>query len=156
MNTQDVTIQSTQFTIPAPYLAGHTLTEVEAGVLNQTYAENIRNNFAAKIKKAIEDKTPVPDQAALDAYAAAYQFGVRPSGGPRVVRDPVESEARRMASKALNDALKAKGIKVKDMSDEQYEDLLAKALDKYPKFREQAKVIVAARNATVEGLDLGG
>ena len=40
-----ISISGQAFDVSTPYAAGHTLTEAEAKVLNQTRAENIGNNF---------------------------------------------------------------------------------------------------------------
>jgi len=93
------------------------LTESEAAVLNQTLAENIRNNFASVVEKANDAamdaatkaaKTDEERQAALavranpadlqpqlDSYVSTYEFGVRTGGGPKL--DPIEREAKRIA-----------------------------------------------------------
>ena len=59
MSTKNIMIAGVTFAILAPYAAGHTLTEAEARVLNQTRSENIRNNQAETVKKmTAEGKTP--------------------------------------------------------------------------------------------------
>ena len=62
MDTQTITIQGGQFQIPMPFSEGHTLNGPEASAMNQLFAENIRNNFAGKMKKAEEAKEAVPGQ----------------------------------------------------------------------------------------------
>lgn len=147
-----VTIAGEQFEIKAPYAAGHPLNEAEASVLNQTFLENVRNNSAGKIKAAKEvaekagtvfsvDTFLVGEGAeqvtlrqSLQAYADAYEFGVRTARTSEPV-DPVQREARAIAKEALAAAMKAKGIKRKDLTDEQYEAAVAQhaASDKVQK-----------------------
>lgn len=104
-----ITIAGIQFTVPQPYAAGHTVTEGEAAALNQTFAENIRNNMAKKVKDGSAD------QAAITEYAAGYTFtvaGVGASTSARVT-DPVEREARRLAKVYITGVLKERGTTIK-------------------------------------------
>ena len=76
MNT--ITISGVKFTVPSRYSAGHVVTAGEADALNQTLWENIRNNRAPHVKKAVEAGADHASmQADVDAYAESYQFGVR-------------------------------------------------------------------------------
>ena len=114
---EQITIAGHAFNVPVRYEEGHELTAGEASALNQTYHENLRNNFAKKVKDAAEAGGGTPDlaalQAELDKYANEYQFGVR-TGGGGVSRDPVMSEAMRIAKKQIGDLIRAKGGKVTD------------------------------------------
>lgn len=151
MPSQTLTIQKGTFVIPAPYVAGPIdLTEGEAAALNQTYAENIRNNFATQMKNAAEE-TPakVLGQAELDTYVESYAFGKR-AGGVRS-RDPVGAEERRLIKDALTARIQALGKTVKSFSTEDMNALIAKAVA-IGKFRAQAEAVVAARNTTVDPL----
>lgn len=162
MNTQVVTIQSKQFTIPAPFAEGHVLNPAEAAVLNQTYAENVRNNFAAQMKKVIEAneeaakkgeaQVAVPGQEELDKYTAEYSFGIRGTGTPRL--DPVVAEANRLIKIALTKALEKRGQKIKDISAEDLAGMIEKVRNDKPEFLERAKALVAAKAAAVDGLEL--
>jgi len=75
-----------------PYAAGHVCTEGEANALNQTLAENCRNNLSGKAK---DGKL---SQADVDAYVASYQFGAK--GG--FTANPIESMALTIARKKVN------------------------------------------------------
>ena len=149
MNTQPVLIQGEMFTIAAPYSPGHVLNANEAAALNQLRAENIRNNFAAKMKKALEDNSGALGQEALSAYDAVYQFGIRQSG--KVPQDPVEKEAWKLAEAAVIAALKQRGTKLKELPEGKLDELVEQTLEKRPHFREQAATIVAARKSAVAG-----
>ncbi len=122
-----ITIQGIQFSVPAPFVEGHTLRSNEAEVLNQTYAENIRNNFAAKVKLALSDEAeldPNALQIQLNAYIETYDFGIRRGSGGGAVRDPVATEARKMAADAVRNALKKKGLTVKEVGKDKLKELV--------------------------------
>ena len=148
----EITIAGLALTVPAPFVEGHVLRMNEASVLNQTYAENLRNNFASAVKTAQEEskKSGVPVdlsvlQGKLDEYVNAYDFGVRKGGGAHVVLDPVEREARKLAQERVKAALKKKGINLKDVAKEKLEELVTGVLDKYPVLREQAQRVIALK-----------
>lgn len=105
---EQITIAGATYNVPVRYEEGHELTAGEASALNQTFHENIRNNLAKQQKEG------TLTQEAVDKYAAEYQFGVR-SGGGGVSRDPVMSEAMRLAKGRITAGLKAKGKKVSDV-----------------------------------------
>lgn len=102
-----ITIAGKPFSVEARYAEGHTLSANEASALNQVLFENLRNNFASKAKEGA-------DQAAFDAYASSYQFGVRTGGGGS--RDPIEQEAMSIARDTVRDAIKRAGKKLADYS----------------------------------------
>ncbi len=58
MDTKNIIIQGQTFTASLPYAAGQALTESEARALNQVRLENIRNNFASKVKASLEKRGP--------------------------------------------------------------------------------------------------
>lgn len=111
---EQITIAGHSFNVPVRYEEGHELTAGEASALNQTYHENLRNNFAKRVKEHTEKGGAAADlQPELDKYASEYAFGVR-TGGGGVSRDPVMSEAMRIAKKQIGDLIRAKGGKVTD------------------------------------------
>jgi hypothetical protein len=104
-----ITIQGQLFKVPVRYAAGHTLSEGEAGALNQTYHENLRNNFAKKVSEGIEAGLPLETlQQQLDDYASEYQFGTRTGGGTR--GDPVLTLAMNMARELIRNVIKTKNM----------------------------------------------
>lgn len=129
MNSQTITIAEKSFEVTPRYAEGHTLTANEASALNQTYFENLRNNFA---KKAKDGGT----QADLDAYAASYKFGERTGGGSR---DPIEAEAMNLARDAIKRSITAKGGKISDYTAAAISNAAAKLVDSKPEYREKAK-----------------
>jgi hypothetical protein len=111
---EQITIAGHSFNVPLRYEEGHELTAGEAGALNQTYHENLRNNFAKKVKDAGGSPDLAALQAELNKYAEEYQFGVRVGGGGGRTTDPVMSLAMRIAKKKITDLLRDKGKKPSD------------------------------------------
>jgi len=128
--SHSITISGRQFSVEPRYAEGHTLTANEAAALNQTYFENLRNNFASKAKEGA-------DQSAFDEYAASYQFGVRTGGGSS--RDPIEVEALNLGRDAVKDLIKKQGKNISDYSAKAISEAAAKLIDKDPSYRELAK-----------------
>lgn len=162
----EITVQGLTFSVPQPYAAGQIeLTEGEASQLNQVLGENLRNNFAAKIRSKVEaykkannmaeDQevgADVLDKEELDRefeeYSREYEFGVRQaSAGPRAPADPVGKEAFRIAWTKIKAALQAKNIKLDSVSKEKKDELIKALLAKNPAIREEAERRV---NATAE------
>jgi hypothetical protein len=132
--------------IPVPlhprFHAGHILTAPEALALNQTFAENIRNNMAPKIKKLQEAGELTPEQTAAfvaeaQAYAKTYEFSS--SRTSRVVRDPVETEAHKIALNALLASLQRKGKSSKDFTKEALDNAVENLVKTKPQYMELAK-----------------
>lgn len=152
-----ITIQGHDFQVNPRYDEGHRLSEVEADVLNQTYYENLRNNFANKVKAArkehnVADDAQLPDHAyqALQedfaTYAKEYEFGVRrTSTGPSA--DPIKATALTMARTAIKDALRGAGKKVKEIPAEKIEASAEALVANDPSFMEKARTAVAERKA---------
>lgn len=156
-----ITIVGHEFAVPVRYSAGHVLSENEAKALNQTFWENLRNNFASNVKAAIkevfgkdklEDEESLDDasiaelQAKLDEYAASYEFNVR-TAGIATPRDPVKNEALKLARKAIRDSIKAEGGNPKDYDEESLEAAAAQLVETDPDFIATAQVVVAQRSA---------
>ena len=139
---------SRTFTGPAPYAEGHVCTKAEADALNQTLAENLRNNFAARLKKAADAGEHL-DQHDFDAYAEDYSFGSRQ---PRAVKDPVATEERKLAKSAVVAKLKLKGVKAKDVPEDTLEGYINMAVAT-GKFRAEAERLVAAER-DAKGIEL--
>lgn len=132
--TQTITISGRPFTVAPRYAEGHILTANEASALNQTYFENLRNNFAGKAKDG-------GSQEEFDTYASSYQFGVRSGGGGS--RDPIEVEAMALARDAVRKGIVAAGKKIADFSAKAISEAAAKLLDRNPVYREKAAERVA-------------
>lgn len=167
----NITIQGLEFEVPRPFKAGpHELTAGEAHALNQTMAENLRNNFASTIKDAMEAyrkanslaadaEVPVANldadalQTELDKYASEYKFREGGGGGMRTPTDPVEREANSIALAKVKAKLSEKGIKLNSVSKEKMAELVKAVVDKYPDITVEAKRRVeAAAGISLEGL----
>lgn len=132
--SHQITIAGTAFAVTPRYAEGHTLNANEASALNQTFFENLRNNFAAKAKEGAT-------QEDFDAYAASYQFGVRTGGGGS--RDPVLTEALNMARDSVRQAIKKAGKNVSEYSAASITAAAQKLVDQKPEYMEKAKQRVA-------------
>lgn len=150
---KEITISKQVLTVISPYSEGHTLTAEEANVLNQTLAENLRNNFAPRVKAVVDEAEKngaevdvAALQAELDEYIAGYSFGVRRGGGAVVV-DPVKKIALGLARDAVKKALVAKGKSLKDYTAETIADLAEGVLERNPSYMESAASIHAQKKA---------
>lgn len=152
--TGSFVIQGQSFSIPRPFAEGHTCTKSEADVLNQTLAENARNNMSANVKKAIDagDFDLVKVQADIDGYLEDYDFGVRRGRAPA---DPVEREALVIAREAVKTALRQKGFKLADVAAEDIARLAEDAIAANAEITKEAKRRVDQRaKLGVDQLDL--
>lgn len=161
----EITIQGLAFEVDRPYKPGtRDLSAGEAHALNQTRAENLRNNFAPTVRKAIEDFRKANNladdaevavtnldrdalQAEFDKYAQSYQFAVGGGGGPRTPVDPVMREAIRIATEKVKAALSAKNIKISAVSKERMSELVTQVIEKYPDIKAEAERRVQAAGA---------
>lgn len=119
MATKDITIHGEKFTVTAPYAEGHTLSAIEAKVLNQVRAENVANNFRKSIGAALE-KPEAERAGALEAvrneftkYEGEYTFAA--GGSTRAPVDPIEREAQAIAKASIKESIREKfGKSVKE------------------------------------------
>lgn len=143
---EQITISGHSFNVPVRYEEGHELTAGEASALNQTYHENLRNNFSKKVKDAGATPDLAALQAELDAYANDYQFGVR-TAGAGVSRDPVMSEALRIAKKQVGELIKKAGKKPSDYEASAIITAAKGLIDKDPQILEIARSRVAEQQS---------
>lgn len=138
-------IQEHAFNIPKPFTEGHRCTASEAGVLNQTLAENVRNNLAKRVKESVDkgefDHTAM--QAEIDQYLEEYEFGQRRGRGPT---DPVEREALNIAKELVKKALREQGTKLADVDTADINDLAAQTVEANPAITKEAESRVKKRN----------
>lgn len=151
---QYIQVQGHMFLAPAPYAEGMTINASEASALNQVFGENLRNNFAAQMKRASNEGRELPGQPEFDAYASSYEFGQR-----RIriasAKDPIATTERQLATQMVKDALSAKGYKWADLDKDQREALVQRVVEK-GSVRAQAEQIVAAKRQAADSLgDLG-
>lgn len=133
-----ITIQGVTFEVDDKYSTGHVCNENEAGTLNQTRAENLRNNFAPTVKATKEegakaagvevDNYELTDdevetlKTKFAAVAEAYEFGAR-GGGIRTT-DPVTREARRIARDRVESAIREKHGRLSAVAAERITELV--------------------------------
>ncbi len=148
-----IVVMERTYTVNLPYHEGHVLTASEASVLNQTYKENLRNNFVGSVRRAIERNEPPPTQEDFEAYAKDYTFGSR-RGKLQIKLDPVGTEERKLCDLRIRQALKDKGIKFASVDKDKFHSLV-QGLVESGKFRAKAEEIVRQRQATEDfSLDL--
>lgn len=149
------TIGGLSVTVPQPYFEGYTLTEAEAAMLNQTFAENISNNMRAK---SVDDNgDPLAEDAfqqLVDEYVTKYEPGVRQGGGgggAAAKLTPVELEVRNLATAKLKEILKQRGLKQKDIAFVEVRDQIIEQHN--AALTAQAEKIVRAREKASGGDD---
>lgn len=152
-----IVIQGITFQVPKRYTEGHVMSAAEASTLNQTLAENLRNNFARKVKTVkgegdvtIDEATHTMLQQELNAYAQSYTF-YSGSRSPRLV-DPLEKEVRLEGEKVILQALNARGLSRSKVTPESFKSLVDNVISVDPSIRERARANVEARAAA--GADL--
>lgn len=151
---ESLTIAGQSFQAPVPYAEGHELTANEASALNQTFHENLRNNFAKKVKEGLEAGVPVATlQEQFNEYAANYRFGERTGGGGGS-RDPIQSEAMNIARTKVKEALRKAGKKISDFEASAINGAAKALIEKDPSITELAKQRVAQVQEAATG-DLG-
>lgn len=164
----NITVQGYKFEVPeaviARYEPGYVLqTQGEAHALQQTMLENLRNNFAPRVKKVLDGaESLTPDQTSelqteFADYAAKYEFGIRQPGQGRKIVDPVEREMFKLAKEDITKAFMAKYNQKPDKETlaEKAEQLIELKSDDYQK---RARAIIRQREAvgqeTLETLGL--
>ena len=154
--TAPTTISVHGITVPVsrPYAEGHACTSAEAIALNQMRTENLRNNFAARVRKAL------PDSAALSielvetlrseftAYEASYSFAAKRAAKPKV--DAVTRESHKIAKGVILEALRKANTDPKTLTAERMEQLVLALLAKRPDLAEEAERRIAATRASAE------
>lgn len=155
---ETITIAGHPFKAPVRYTEGHELTAGEASQLNQVLHENLRNNFAKKVKDAHEAGSLNLEamQHEFDKYADEYEMGIR--SGTGVTRDPVRSEALKIAKQIVRAAIKRKG---KNPNDFEAAAIAAKANEFLDSGSAKATEVLDLAKKRVEeaqaaaGVDLG-
>lgn len=146
----NMTINGHQFEVPAPFQAGMVLDEGMARSLNQTLRENVANNFRKKVADASD---PLSLQPEITAYVSEYKFGERKGGGGQP-RDPVRTEAIRLATGAIRAKLKETGQKRDPAA---IRAAAEKLVDQNPAFLQTAQERVKeAQDIASQEIDLSG
>lgn len=150
-STKPKVINGLSFNISQPYREGHTLTALEADILNQTRSENIGNNVRQWIKDALEpeDGAAPKSEAEIQEYVAQfdanYVFRSRSEGTGRS-RDPYETEARKIARELVKNHLANSGRKITVAPDGETEESWKDKVDaQIDKVASLDKVLAQAR-----------
>lgn len=157
-----IIIQGIPFECGAPFKAGDILSDTQAKALNQTRAENLRNNFAKTVAEAKEkagaDGLPDTELDELkdkfEEYASKYEFaGSRQSRAPV---DPVLRTAERLARNLIAAAAKGAKIEIKSQPEGWLEAKVKELLGKRPDIMEEAKQQVERSRALAAlAIDIG-
>lgn len=111
MDTKSKIIHGVAFELSQPYAEGHILTPAEARALNQVRSENIGNNVREKLKELLEAGDNDGAAKLVAERDADYVFNMS-SGTGSVKRDPIETEARKIARELIKENLSASGRKI--------------------------------------------
>lgn len=165
---KEITISGQPFMVSQPYAEGQVMSEAEAKTLNQTRAENVRNNTAGKVKAAhdgsAKDGEPTIDTIAayVAEYDAGYIFTLASVGAGKRSSDPAEVEALRIARGLFADWATSKKLTVKAIKDKIGEDAynakvaeIAEREDTVKEAKRRVKSRQAAAESAMGDLDLG-
>lgn len=134
----EVTIQGITFSYEPRYAEGHVLNEGEAKALNQTMKENIRNNFAQKVK-AFQEGAVGEDiiRASFEDYVANYKFSDR-----QIERQPA-NKVEQIHNKLLKEVAEAlcrkNNTTFKELSESRQDALLETLRARRPELLDEAK-----------------
>lgn len=158
---ETLTINGARFEVPDAVLGRYDsflVSDAPEGLRNtihQTILENLRNNFAKKVKDALNGGEELsPEKHAelsteFATYAEKYEFGVRGSGGGRVVRDPLEREMFRLAKDDLTAKYSAKYGQKPDK--DWLESTVPAFVEKYnDQLTKRARAVLRAKQAATE------
>ena len=153
------TINGVAFEISQPYEEGHTISAIEARVLNQTRAENIGNNIRAKLKEMQDAGNSEDDlRAAVAELDGTYTFT---ASGTRAAAklDPYEKEAVKIAREMLKLHLAQDGRKLTEAPDgytqEEWDEKVAAEVERIAALDDvvkQAKKEVDAKKKRADSL----
>lgn len=127
------TVGEMQLDVHCPFVAGHTLSEIEASVLNQTYRENVRNGSKKKVVECGNDSTKA--QKVILEFEETYEFGLRRSSAT----SPYDKALKKAAEVAVKSALNNKGISLDDYGKDKFATAVANA-QKNPAVIKQAEL----------------
>lgn len=144
--SRTISVYGVTANIDEPYAEGHTINAAEAKALNQTYAEAVGNNTRSQLKKLLpEGEKAMPEAQHAEArkiiedYNKDYEITLA-STTTRTTLDPVEKEAKKIASDLIKGKMKADGIALKDVDKDKLNEKIATVM-------QNEKVIAAAKKA---------
>ncbi len=121
------TFAGIDFTVPAPFTAGHILTDGEAKWVNTQVAGAVGNAYSGDIRRAeAAKKGSTKDWNHAEKFAARYAEytlgGSTRGSGTKSATDPIETLARAIASARVKAKIVAKGFTVKAFMDAKMDD----------------------------------
>lgn len=146
-----------EFSVPAPFPEGHTLSANEAKFLNSTLASVVGNAYSGDIRRAKEagkDVSIWDHQALFEAKFADYELGVSNRGdGTGTAASPLDRTIAFLASEDVKARLIAKGFKVGVIQRtknadgvSKFAELVAKNIeDNHERFAAQAQAMLDAQ-----------
>lgn len=149
-----IRIKHYQFTLSEPFAPGHQLTGAEAQALNALRAENIRNNFAKRVDKAIAVLLPGEVlsaealrelQVVLGTYDSGYGFVGKHE--PRLKLSALEVEIRAVAQERVEEQARGLG---KDLDSSELESLVGQ-MASVPGVQEEARLRLQERMKVTVG-----
>ena len=152
--TIELTIHGVTFEAPQPFTAGHPCSEGEASVLNAQFAENLRNNFAKRVKAAQDGVVTEQILAVLQQDFANYATNY--SLSPRTSSDPIERAAVRIAADLVREALNKKGLKPSDLAEGVFDEHVRAVASREAVRSEAARRVAATKSIVAATLDLDG
>lgn len=161
MTTKNITVQGVVVEVSAPYAEGQTITAAEAKALNQTRAENVRNNCAKQIKELLEgangdvEAVAKQAQALVSEYDKSYEFTLASVGGGRPKLDPLEKEAYGIARDFLVSKIKEAGMTLKAYTEKNGEEAVKAKIEElaeHPEIVKAAKKALADRQKMADAL----
>ena len=136
---EQITIAGKPFIVPHRYEEGHVLSAAEARSLNQIFWENLRNNFQARVKSAVNagafDQKLL--QSELNEYARVYEFGSRARRG--TFSDPFMDQAAKIAKEKVHGDFRRKGIDPREVQAAVITAKVKEAIATNPRIMQEAR-----------------
>ena len=161
MEKRTFTVQHFKVELSQPYEAGHTISEIEAAVLNTARGEGIGEKLRPYFKKLQnEDNSYNPEHvktmlAEVEKHDAEFEFTLANTGS-KVYETPEEVEARKLARAYVNSKIADTGVTIKAYKaangDEKYNSLIEQT-SKHPSFVKLAIKTIKEREKTMESFD---
>jgi hypothetical protein len=105
----------------------------------------------AEIVRRVREQSLAIAEKKLEALKSGE---LRVAGTRQTMRDPIELECEKIASKKLTEGLRASGKKMKDVDKDKFAAAVKMLIEQDPKITQAAKRIVAERAKGAEAIDL--
>ena len=150
-----IVIAGITFNAPLRYVEGHQLTGNEAAALNSLF----HSDLAAHMRRIIgkEDQPQGGESFAastIERLQSQFREAIERHNfapkGPVNSFDPVQQLAMELALPALRAAIIKKGQTLDSFSKDEINELLVRAIEKHPRFRDEARTRLAAMRDAAE------